>query len=187
MAVERISLSEEIWKPVVGYEGYYEVSSLGRVWSVYRAGVKSGSILRASPTAKGYMKLRLNAPVGATRYVHSLVLTAFVGPRAEGKEAAHGNGNPADNRLANLAWATSAENKRDQRLHGTQPRGESHHSAILTATQVREIKRLREQGWLWREIAAKFGVAKNTARAAGLGITWRPAGASADGVSAFTR
>jgi hypothetical protein len=85
MAVERISLSEEIWKPVVGYEGYYEVSSLGRVWSVYRAGVKSGSILRASPTAKGYMKLRLNAPVGATRYVHSLVLTAFVGPRAGGR------------------------------------------------------------------------------------------------------
>jgi hypothetical protein len=176
MANERISLPGEIWKPVPTREDSYEVSNYGRVWSILRqGGRKTGRLLRSSTTPKGYKKIRLQKGARPQNwYIHSLVLIAFVRPRCDGEEAAHLNGDPADNRLANLRWVSSKENKRHQRLHGTQPFGANHHSAVLTIEQVSQIKRLRDEGMFWREIAALFGVATNTARRAGRGQTYRP-------------
>lgn len=175
MAAQRISLPDELWKPIPGYEGKYEVSSLGRVWSVYTGSSRSGVMLRQFPNNKGYLKVSLTHAAGKTcsKRVHSLVLTAFVGPRPEGKEAAHLNGTPSDNRLSNLEWTTPKLNSGHKKIHGTQVAGLRHRWAILSADDVTRIREMRRDGRLWREISPIFGVSKNTARNAGLGLTYR--------------
>jgi hypothetical protein len=83
MAEGRTTLPGETWKPIPGYEGRYEISDLGRVWSVWRGTSRSGVMLRQFPNEKGYLKASLTDGAGRCRSksVHSLVLTAFVGER----------------------------------------------------------------------------------------------------------
>lgn len=116
----------EQWRPVVGYEGAYEVSDRGQVRSLPRPHA-SGRILRPGRANKFghlHVSLWLNGS-GKSRLVHHLVLEAFTGPRPDPPpgckriEARHLDGNPAKNLLSNLAWGTSGENKRDAVTHGT--------------------------------------------------------------------
>lgn len=57
---------------------------------------------------------------------HTLVATAFLGLRPERMECRHLNGDPADNRLANLAWGTSSQNGHDVTAHGRSNRRITH-------------------------------------------------------------
>lgn len=114
----------ENWLPVVGYEGLYEVSDRGRVRSLARvcaAGRKrKGRILSQSSGRYGHRRVVLYRDAVRTQWMaHVLVLTAFVGPRPEGMECCHGNGNPADNRVENLRWDTRSANQRDSVRAGT--------------------------------------------------------------------
>lgn len=119
----------EQWLPVVGYEGLYEVSDLGRVRSVDRVVMRRGGIpVRRKGqvmtfTARahhGDLKVTLSrGGKGKTWLVHRLVLTAFRGPCPPSLECLHGNGNSADNRLVNLRWGTRSENQEDSVRHGT--------------------------------------------------------------------
>jgi predicted XRE-type DNA-binding protein len=120
-------MSAERWLPVVGYEGSYEVSDTGRVrsldrswWQASRHGTlyehfKKGRVLRPGPATAGHMTVVLGR--GNTRLVHHLVLEAFVGPRPDGTEARHGDGNEKNNRLDNLQWDTRGNNSRDKKWH----------------------------------------------------------------------
>lgn len=102
----------EIWKPVVGHEGRYEVSNLGNLRFAHNLRAK-----RTHPNPSGYMMCTLE---GKLVTVHKCVLTAFVGPRPTPKhQAAHGNGISIDNRVENLRWATPLENSADKYVHGT--------------------------------------------------------------------
>ena len=56
--------------------------------------------------------------IGGTKYIHRLVLEAFVGPCPEGMETCHNNGVRTDNRLENLRWDTSSANNDDIVKHG---------------------------------------------------------------------
>ena len=112
----------EQWRPVVGYEEIYEVSSHGRVRSVdrpliYKDGRKgrlSGKIRKTPVGNHGYpeVSLRKNGK-SEVRTVHSLVLEAFVSPRQKGMECCHRDGNRQNNHLDNLRWGTSSENQYD--------------------------------------------------------------------------
>ena len=115
----------EVWRPVLGFEGLYEVSSYGRVRSLSRLrsapdGRKRrviGKILK-SGKQREYLKVGLaDCKRVKHRTIHQLVLEAFDGPRPEGMEARHLNGMSFDNRLVNLKWGTSVENGKDKRLH----------------------------------------------------------------------
>lgn len=122
-----VNASEEQWKPVVGYEGFYEVSDKGRVRSLTRvvqtrlghSTTYQGRILRQHARPTGHLDVGLmRSGHRVTAKVHRLVLTAFVGPDPEGMECCHNNGNPADNRVENLRWDTTAANRRDCVNHG---------------------------------------------------------------------
>lgn len=119
----------EIWKDVPGYEGQYQVSDQGRVRSLdrtisqlsrygalYLKHVK-GVMLRPGRMPAGHMSVSLGR--SNSQCVHKLVLLAFVGPAPEGHECLHDNGDPSDNRLANLRWGTRSDNIRDAIRHGT--------------------------------------------------------------------
>lgn len=149
----------EIWREIAGFEGFYEVSDLGRVRSVDRTlacGRRHGRVLRPYRNNKGYYIVSLwRDGRGAKYLVHRLVLIAFSESSQPGLDAAHNNGICTDNRLSNLRWATRRENVADMIAHGTAPRGERCGSAKLTAAQVISI---RTESGSQRDIAARYGV-----------------------------
>ena len=125
----------ERWKPVNGHEGIYEASSHGRVRSVDRTVTHSdgqvrrykGKILSTPLSRDGYPHVNLwNQGKGQTRYVHSLVAESFIGPRPDGAEVCHNDGDRTNNHLDNLRYGTSSDNSLDQLRHGT------HYSAAKT-------------------------------------------------------
>lgn len=142
----------ETWLSVIGWEGYYEVSDLGRVRSVERIVPRSSGhpqrirerILKALPGAHGYPRVNLCVDGRyVQRTVHSLVLEAFVGPCPPGMESLHRNGVRTDCRLSNLRWGTSAENKADTRAHG--------HNAMLNRTHCAQGHPYNEENtYMWR-------------------------------------
>lgn len=108
------SYHNEMWKQAPGCVGI-EVSTLGRVRNRW------GRILRGSVEENGYHRVKVRVGgVGEYRnkYVHRLVLEAFVGPCPPGMEARHLSGDPGGNRLENLEWGTPSENNRDILRHG---------------------------------------------------------------------
>lgn len=118
----------ESWRPVVGFEGLYEVSDQGRVRSLDRvttgrwgaAAYRGRMLLPDRNNPDGYERVTLQrAGKRIRRAVHHLVLEAFVGPRPDEAEACHGDGDPANNVASNLRWDTHSANIRDKRAHGT--------------------------------------------------------------------
>lgn len=117
----------EQWRPVVGFEGIYQVSDAGLVRSLTRRFLKrdgvpltvKGRVLKPFVDKGGYLKVKLMVSGKATdTSVHLLVLGAFVHPRRDGMLCRHLDGNPANNRLENLTWGTPLENRADIRRHG---------------------------------------------------------------------
>lgn len=98
------------WQPLDDCPGY-AVSDQGEVLS--RRAFRTLAPFVASRSGH----LAVDLPIGR-RYVHRLVLETFVGPRPEGMEACHNNGDPTDNRLGNLRWDTRSENVKDAVRHG---------------------------------------------------------------------
>lgn len=136
-----VDLPGEIWKPVVGWEGLYEVSNMGRVQSLAR--LDSSLTRRLSARilqpigVNGYPRVNLwRTPRRIMRPIYRLVLEAFVGPCPEGMEACHNNGLRADCRLTNLRWDTPAANSQDKIAHGTWQGGEKNNKTTLTDSWV---------------------------------------------------
>ncbi|MDR2044884.1 MAG: NUMOD4 motif-containing HNH endonuclease [Clostridium sp.] len=113
----------EIWKPIDGYEGYYEISNLGRVksltrsmphkthgkWTIKERILKQG---RTVPGDKGYMGVVLHSGGGKQTMfrLHRLVAKAFVPNPGRKPEVNHIDGDTYNNRADNLEWVTPKEN-----------------------------------------------------------------------------
>lgn len=107
-------MNAEEWRPVLGQEGIYEVSSLGRVKRVAPGrGTWPGRILKPKLDDKGYYQVRI---AGRTQRIHRLVLAAFFGP--SDMLGRHLDGNPKNNSLENLRYGTPLENSADRIAHG---------------------------------------------------------------------
>lgn len=117
----------EQWKPVPTYEGTYEASTWGRVRSVPRVvpdkklGQKriKGFIMKQTDSGDGRMVINLRRGYKSnTMKVHRVIMLTFVGPRPEGMEICHNDGDYRNNRLDNLRYDTSSSNSYDMVEHG---------------------------------------------------------------------
>lgn len=146
----------------------YSVSADGRVFNN-----KTGRELACPIAAHGYRRACLSvASKKIHRTVHSLVLEAFVGPRPQGLEAAHLDGNQTNNNAANLAWLPRKENLSHKIVHGTHQRGERHGMARLSPHQVAEIRPLRGSVSSYA-LARQYGVNQTTIARIWRGASWR--------------
>lgn len=155
--------TKEIWKWIPGYEDRYQVSDQGRVKSFCRH--ISGRIMRGGTNAFGYKTAcLLKEKRGVQKYcmVHRLVVSAFIGPPHPDQDCCrHLNGDPTDNRLVNLMWATNTENAIDRVAHGLDENTGKPPSARLTDEAVVVIRQLyRDVGGTIPQtiIAREFGV-----------------------------
>lgn len=156
-----MELLTEVWLPVLGYEGRYEISSCGRVKSLprYRRGKSGclvpveGRIMRLTPkkrSASGrtlpYLEVRFrNGGPRENPYkcflVHRLVAQAFVGELFEGAQVDHIDGDHANNAASNLRILSAREHGL---LHPCFSSRERH--AKMQAAAQETIKALRAAG-----------------------------------------
>lgn len=157
----------EVWKPIVGYEGYYEVSSLGRIRSLDReihyvngrVDHRKGQIKSVRPRKDGYLQFNVSKDSKkAVLHVHHVACEAFHGPRPAGMDVSHNNGIRDDNREANLRYDTRKGNLHDTLEHGTRAAGERHGASKLTSDAVAEITSTNTPSKI---LAVKFGVHRN--------------------------
>jgi hypothetical protein len=136
-AYARRRMAEE-WRAVVGWEGLYEVSDQGRVYSH-----QSKRVLCPYPVGAGYLSLLLaQKPRHEKRYVHHLVAYAFLGrPPALGWDVNHKSGVKTDNRLQNLEWRTHQSNLQHASAWGLLAAGRR--ARKLTPEQVHEVRGVR--------------------------------------------
>lgn len=157
---------EEIWKPIQGYEGRYEVSNLGRfrglpreiVYKDGRKGMLKGGLLKGAATGNGYLTIALNSKV--KKLAHRIVAEAFLGPTEYRKTVNHIDGNKTNNRADNLEWATFQQNNVHARetglnkQHGENSNLAKHSDQFIAA--VRNVHAKYKPNW--EELGRLFGV-----------------------------
>lgn len=136
----------------------------GNIYSSVYHGKKPGESprkLKPGRQVNGYMIVN---PVVAgkpiTSRVHSLVCEAFHGPRPEGMDCSHLDDDKGNNRPDNLCWETPLANQRRRHANGIDDRGSRNSRASLTLEQVRDCRRMLNQGMSTVEVAAHFGCSR---------------------------
>lgn len=108
---------EEIWKPILGYEGFYEVSNYSRIKSLPRVVMRGNDklnlkekILSPNKNTSGYLQIGLSKD-GKTRQfqIHRLCASSFIKDNIK-EEVNHIDGNIYNNHISNLEWVSRAEN-----------------------------------------------------------------------------
>lgn len=176
---------EEIWKDIDGFEGLYQISSLGRIKSLAREVPFGGKyrkveevVLKRHFSRTGYEKAALG--YGGKKIhtsVHRLVAKHFI-PNPDNKpQVNHKNGIKSDNRVENLEWVTNSENikhsftdlkRKPFFLYGTQK-----HNCKLTEQDVIEIKKALQNPICKRDLARKYNVHETTIANINSGRKWK--------------
>jgi len=183
-------VTDEEWRDVPGYEGFYMASSHGRVKSldrvvfhgtytkmgkpVYRQ--QPGKLMPGYPTKRGYLSASLcREGVSWTVTIHRVVALTFLGPVPDGLEVCHNDGNPANNRPENLRYDTHKENNADKHLHGTQLQGTTITQSKLTEFEVLYLRYLHGKGGIpdRESTALQYGVHAATIQKILSGKTWK--------------
>jgi hypothetical protein len=176
----------EEWRPVVEWEGLYEVSSHGRVRSLGRVVTAVGRekthlrripprLLTAWIASHGYFMVCLGGRKckgGTHELVHRLVCRAFHGPAPEGHEVCHGPGGKRDNTASNLSWGSKSKNRNEDRVRdGTLIDGVRHYNALLSTEEVLQIWSRKAESSA--EVASCYVVNSRTIRDIWNRKTWK--------------
>ena len=147
--------NEELRRDIFGYEGQYLVTSFSRILSL-----KYGKERELKPCKDkyGYLHVVLcKDGKGKCYYVHRLIAEAFI-PNPEKKpQVNHINGDKTDNRIENLEWVTSSENRQHAYDTGLQLKGENHGSAKHPDLVIHKIFEMAKQGKTQTVIAKEVG------------------------------
>ena len=152
---------DEEWKVVEEFPDYV-VSSNGRVTRVVKAKNNQKPRYLGFTNLKGYQGVALfKDNKKHIRQIHHLVLEAFISPRPKGHETNHINADRSDNRVENLEWVTSSENRRHSMKLGRAffPKGEEVGGSKLTNDDVLQIRDIVSRDILLQtEVAKLFNI-----------------------------
>jgi|SRR6267142_3080400 len=160
-------MQHEVWKPVLGFEGLYEVSNIGRVRSLLFNKVRYLRPLGKQHQIVGLWKRKKHH----SKSLHVLVLEAFVGKCPHGYVCRHfPDANPTNNRLINLAWGTRSENENDKIVHGTSNHGIRNGQAKLTLEAIQEIRKSQKS---YKLLAEEYKVNRSQISRVKTKTTWK--------------
>lgn len=164
----------EEWRDVIGYEGLYKVSNLGRVMS-YKL-FDCGKLMKLSYDSDKYQIVRLydRNSRSITGKVHRLVAQAFIPNPSNLPQVNHINGTKADNRVENLEWCNNRHNVKHAFEIGLDSQaGERNRSTKLTNEDVLEIYHEAWNGKISNKVIGdKYGVSSETVRGIKNGYNW---------------
>ncbi len=155
----------ETWKDVVGYEGRYQVSSMGRIKSFpnkTRNGERILKNLLSGNVPYYYIDLVKDAKTHR-KTIHRIVAEAFI-PNPENKpQVNHIDGDKRNNRFDNLEWNTRSENQLHSIRTGLRTaKGVKNSQAKLDEVGVKVIREAIAAGYPRKEIAKYFNISQPT-------------------------
>lgn len=146
----------EEWKPVVGFEATHIVSISGRVVRIRtRYGNSQYKPLTLYKASTGYNSVELANGKNHRHYVHALVAAAFIGPRPEGHQINHKDGNKRNNRLSNLEYTTPHQNLAHAVATGLNTKA---NNFKLNPDLVRAIRRRHSEIGSYKLVGQEFGI-----------------------------
>lgn len=183
-------MQEEIWKDIEGYEGLYQISTVGRVKRVARYYTQYNGltgkenthflpemIMKPFEDEDGYLRIQfIKNGHRKKHFVHRLVALNFISNPDDKPEVNHVYGDKKDNRVENLEWVTSSENQRHALANNLyqSARGEDSGVSKLKEVQVREIHSLYSTGnYTQEKLSDMFGVRSNTISRILSGVRWK--------------
>lgn len=150
-------MEKEIWKDIKGYEGFYQVSNMGRIRSidgVTRKPVKYGLYLTIQLSKNGTEKLF---------YIHRLVALTFISNPLNKKEVNHIDGNKLNNMVKNLEWVTRRENAIHSIKNGLQTKDQLAYAVNrMRETNIKKVYQYKNGKYIAaypsvRDLCRKFG------------------------------
>ena len=166
-------MTKEEWKPILGYEGYYEISNFGNVRSLdivenINGGKRKrkGKLRKLSIKDNGYYFLILyKNNVSKNLYIHRLVMENFSKEIPDGYEVNHIDGNKANNHISNLEIVTHQENIVHSYENNLSKRAEKHSQSKLSNEDVFFIRKNYkpfDTEFGAKPLSEKYGVGKST-------------------------
>ena len=181
-----LSYRNEVWAPISGYEGLYEISNYGRVKTLQRTVNNNGTtVLLAESVTYGslwgdrYCKGLSKDGVRKQFLAHKLVAEHFLCNKEDKPEVHHKDFDPLNNRVENLEWVTHKENMGYSHRVGRipYPANEQHGMSLLSTEQVKKILWLHEfcivpRGY-WTDLSVRLGISVSGLKHIRFRHTWK--------------
>lgn len=144
------TICSEIWKPVEGWEDYYEVSNKGRVRSKARRMhnyLKPGRVLKPQNNGHSYYSVGLHAPVKKDKhaYIYIMVAKAFIPNPNNLSQVNHIDFNKANNCVENLEWVTPQENVHHFRFSERYAKYDENRQKRLSSKVLQRVMNYKKQ------------------------------------------
>lgn len=149
---------EEIWKPVIGYEGLYKVSNTGFVKRLKGYQAVKERVLRFNVIKRYHVvKLSKNS-IKKNHFVHRLVAEAFIPNPLNKPFINHVDANPSNNKESNLEWCTQSENINHAFKIGTKKPCRGEGKSKLKNFQILDIRERKANGESAEVLAKEYGL-----------------------------
>lgn len=145
----------EIWKPVKGYEGIYEISNLGNVRNL-----TTDTFKKSSKRIDGYYVVTLYKEGKQNTFLlHRLVGIAFIANKENKPQINHIDNNKANNNVSNLEWVTNSENQKHSYKNGKKPTINNKLNEQQVINIFQEYKKGKTS---YKRLSIKYKVGKTT-------------------------
>lgn len=138
----------EIYKDIIGFEGYYKISNLGNVY-----GVKRNRVMKNTPHKDGYLQIKLTKESKRKSFLlHRLIAIHFIENPKNKLEVNHIDSNRLNNSINNLEWVSRIENQKHSSLIGLKLKKLSYDDVLF----------IRKSNLKQKDLAFNFNVSKPT-------------------------